>query len=88
MPTGVEYETWGCFHFEILVTGSRLCVSVYIPRRYEGGGVWLFVGDPTGMEVAVMGGHVIVGLVKKGITPPGLGTWSHIKMVVGGHANV
>ena len=74
-----------------MVTGSRIyitCVSVFILRRYEGGGVWLFVRGPTGMEVVLRGGHMIVGLSKKGIAPPGLGTWSHIEMVVGGHANV
>ena len=40
------------------------------------------------MEVVVMGGHVILGLSKEGIAPPGLATWSHVEMVVGGHANV
>ena len=63
-------------------------MSAYTLRRYEGGGVWLFFSDPTGMEVAVLGGHVIVGLMKKGIAPPGLATWSRIEMVVGGHAHV
>ena len=67
-----------------------MCVSVYILRRCEGGGVWLFVGGPTGMEVVVMGGHVIDGLSKKVIAPPWLVTWwSRIEMmVVGGHAHV
>ena len=42
------------------------------------------------MEVVVLGGHVIVGLSKKGIAPPGLGldTWSRIEMEVSGHARV
>ena len=40
------------------------------------------------MEVVVLGGHVVVGLSKKGIAPPGLATWSCIEMVVGGHAHV
>ena len=35
-------------------------MSVYTLRRHEGEGVWLFVGDPTGIEVAVMAGHVVV----------------------------
>ena len=39
-----------------------VCVSVYILRRNEWGGVWLLVGSPTGMEVVVLGGHVIVEL--------------------------
>ena len=71
--TGVEYEKWGCFHCEFGVTGPRIYVSVCIQRRYEGVGVWLFVGGPTGMEVVVLGGHVIVGLSKEGIPPRGLG---------------
>ena len=70
------------------VTGPRIYVSVYILRRYEWGGVWLFVGGPTGMEVVVLGGHVIVGLSEKWIAPPGLATWSRIEMVEGGHAHV
>ena len=37
-------------------------VRVYILPRYEGGGEWLFFRDPTGMEVVVLGGYVIVGL--------------------------
>ena len=40
-------------------------MSVYILRRYEGGGVRLFVGGITRIEIAVLGGHVIVGLSKK-----------------------
>ena len=50
------------------VAGLRICVSVYILLRYERGGVWFFVGDPTGMEVVligVLGGHVIVWLIRK-----------------------
>ena len=47
-----------------------VCVSVYILRRYEGGGVWLFVRGPTGIEVVLLSGHVIVGLSKKGIIAP------------------
>ena len=61
--TGVEYETWGCFQCGFGFAGPRICVSVYILRRYEWGGVWLFVGGPTGMEVVLivaLGGHVIV----------------------------
>ena len=81
--TGVEYETGRCFHCEFRVTGPRICVSLYILRRHEGGGVWLFVGGPTGMEVVVRGGQVIVGLNRKRIEPPGLATWSRIEMVVG-----
>ena len=56
-----------------MVTGSRIyimCVSVYVTRRYDGGGVWLFVRGPTGMEVVVMGGHMIDGLSKRVIAPP------------------
>ena len=60
-------------------------VRVYILRRYDGGGVWLFVRGPAGIEVD---GHVVVGLSKKGIAPPGLATWSRIEMVVGGHVHV
>ena len=80
--TGVEYITSGCFQSAFGVTGPRICVSVYILRRYEWGGVWLLVGSPTGMEVVVLGGHVIVGLCKQWVAPPGLATWSRIKMVV------
>ena len=86
--TGVEYETWDGFHCEVGVTGPRLGVSHYILRRQERGGVWLFVGVTTGMEVVVLGGHVIVGVRNIGIAPPGLATWSRIEMVVGGHAHV
>ena len=57
----VEYETWGCYHGEFGVTGPKICVSVYILRRYERGRLWLFLGGPTGMEVVVTGGHLIVG---------------------------
>ena len=46
-------------------------VSVYILRRYEGAGVWLFVGGPTGIGVVARGSHVIVGLSKKAIPPLG-----------------
>ena len=35
-----------------------------------------------------MGGHVIVGLSKQEKAPPGLATWSRIKMSVGGHVHV
>ena len=76
------------FHCKFEVTAPRICVSVYILRRYEFGGVWLFVGGPTGMKVVVLGGHVIVGLSKQWIAQPGLATWSRIEMVVGGHAQV
>ena len=31
--TGVEYETWGFFHFEFGVTGPKICVSVYILHK-------------------------------------------------------
>ena len=34
--------------------------------------MWLFVGGPTGIEVVVLGIHVLVGLSKRGIAPPGL----------------
>ena len=34
----------------------------------------MFVGDPTGVEVLVLSGHVIVGLSEEGIAPPGLAT--------------
>ena len=34
-------------------------------RRYEWGGVWLFVGGPACMEVGGLGGHVIVELSKE-----------------------
>ena len=27
-----------------------VCVCVYVLRTYEGGGVWLFGGDPTGLS--------------------------------------
>ena len=40
------------------------------------------------MDVVVLGGHVIVGLSKKWIAPPGLTTWSRIEIVVGGHVHV
>ena len=86
--TGVECESWRCFHSEFGVTGPRICVTVYILRSYEWGGVWFFLGGPTGMEVVVMGGHVIIGLCKKLIVPPGLAIWSRIEMVGGGHAHV
>ena len=62
--TGVEYETWGCFHCEFGATGPRISVCVYIPRRYEGGRMRLLIGGITGIEVVVLGGHVIVGLSK------------------------
>ena len=62
--TGVEYETWGCFHCEFGVTRPRVCGIVYILRRYEGGGVRLLVGRPTAIEIVVLGGRVIVGLSK------------------------
>ena len=47
----------------------------------------LFVGGPTDIEVLVLGGHVIVGLSKMGIAPPGLDTWSRIEIVVGGQVH-
>ena len=50
--------------------------------------VWLFVGGTSDMEVVVLGGHVIVGLSRKGIAPPGLATLSRIEMVMGGNAHV
>ena len=52
--TGVEYETSGCFHCEFGVTGPRVYVSVHVLRRYEGGGVRLLVGGPTGIEIVVL----------------------------------
>ena len=69
MSTEVAYETWGCSHCEFGVTGVKISVSVYVLRRYEGGGVWLFAGGPIGLEVVVLGGQVIVGLSKKEKTP-------------------
>ena len=86
--TGVKYETWGCFHCEFGVTGPRVYVSVYTQRRYEGGRVRLIVGGPTGIEIVVLEGHVIVGLSKKRIPPPGLATSSRVEMGVGDHVHV
>ena len=63
-------------------------MSVYILRRYELGGVCLFLRGPTGMEVVGLGGHVIVGLSKHRIAPPGLATWFRFEMVMGGHVHV
>ena len=86
--TGVKYEISGCLQCEVGVTGPRVSVSVYILCRYEGGGVRLIVGGPSGIEVVVLGGHVIVGLSKKRIQPPGLATLSRFEMGVGGHVHV
>ena len=55
-------------------------MSVYILRRYEGGGVSLLVGGPTRKEIVVLGGHLIFGLRKKGIPQPGLVMLSRIQM--------
>ena len=77
-----------CFHGGVGVTGPRIGVSVYVLRRHERRGVWLFVGVTTGMEVVVLGGHVIVGVRNIGQAPPWLATWSRIEMVAGGHAHV
>ena len=63
-------------------------MSVYILRRHERRGVGLFVGVTTGMEVELLGGHMIVGVKNIGIAPPGLATRSRIEMVAGGHAHM
>ena len=47
-----------------------------------------FLRDTTGIEISVLGGHVIAGLSKNGIASPGLATWSGIEMAVGGHFHV